>query len=182
MAEAVRQYPMRFRSANFISPRAFNVPANSADAESISTIDSLSGLPVTAAELIQESTNSGDPNTAWPGLIRMTLGENPVDLKALENPDLMQMHVDQARSNVVMGATGVGQEWQDYGASLDRPDPVTGMRYSVLGGGDDNIDSIRRGIQQWAEHLDVAPIMVPHAAHLIFLTHTIELLRKLDLS
>ncbi|MFP3944855.1 MAG: alpha/beta fold hydrolase [Alphaproteobacteria bacterium] len=181
LAEAVYRYPERFASAHFISPRAFQVSREVGDRPN-SIISVFSGLPDEAAELINEAANCLDTEVGWREVIHTTLAENPVDTNALENdPDLMQMHVDQHRSNLVLGANGVSREWAEYGADCDPPPVVPGMAYTVSGGAADNLVGIARGIEDWSGHFNVAPVMIPGAAHLIFLTHTEDLLARLKL-
>jgi pimeloyl-ACP methyl ester carboxylesterase/DNA-binding CsgD family transcriptional regulator len=182
LAEAAHRHPERFASAHFISPRAFRV-SREAEGRPDSIISVFSGLPDEAAELINEAANCLDPEVGWREVIHTTLAENPVDIEALEkNPDLMQMHVDQHRSNLVLGANGVSREWAEYGADFNPPPAVPGVRYTVSGGDADNLVGIRRGIEDWSGHFNVAPIMIPGAAHLVFLTHTEDLLTRLKLA
>lgn len=179
LADAIDRCPDRFESAHFISPRAFNV-TDAAFGDAASPVSNLSGLPIEAAELINEAVDSIDPSVGWRQHIRMTLAENPIDLEALNNPELMQMHIDQARSNLAMGAVGVGNEWRDYGANFNPP-PVSNIRCTVSCGAEDNIVNIRQGAEDWSRHLHVAPITISHAGHLVFLTHTTALLESLGL-
>ncbi len=171
LAETIAAHPSRFSGAAFISPRAFDVPAI-AGGDYVSMVAS---LPLDAGALIMESMAASQTDEGWRAGIRNVLECNPVDMAALEDPALMDMHVRQQRSATVNGFEGQLLEWKDYGEPRCPPD-LPDLPYAVVSGREDNVANVGQGVTDWSAKLGVKPHLVTGAGHLIFLTHTRDVL------
>ncbi|MEL7541665.1 MAG: alpha/beta fold hydrolase, partial [Pseudomonadota bacterium] len=177
LANLIAAYPSRFTGACFISARAFDVSGQTAEDDFVAN---LAALPLDAGALIMESAAGTQTDEGWRESIRLILDENKVDLTALEDSALMDMHVRQQKSVMSEGFVGQLLEWKDYGRDMVPP-ALPDLPYAVIVGRDDFVTHVQRGAQDWAGFLSVDPISVDGAGHLIFLTHTRDVLRATGL-
>lgn len=171
LAQTIAAHPSRFSGAAFISPRAFDIP----ESDGGDYVSMVAKLPLDAGALIMESMAASQTDEGWRVGIRNVLDCNPVDMDALRDPALMDMHVHQQRSATVNGFEGQLLEWKDYGEPRCLPD-MPDLPYVVVSGRDDNLANVSQGVTDWSAKLGVKPHLVTGAGHLIFLTHTRDVL------
>lgn len=181
LAKAIARHPALFSSLCILSPRAFSMK-DILDLEETSPLRSLYGLPEDATGLIHEAIDAVDPKSGWQEIIKMLMKENPTDLALLEDADLMQMHVVQARCNLARGVGGVAKEWREYANDLIPPALPNDIPIQIVFGEDDLLPSIQQGVKDWANFTKTDPIRISNAAHLIFLSHTEQVLEALGTS
>ena len=170
LAEAIAAHPERFSGATFISARAFHVEADEDD-----YVAQVAALPTDAGALIMESLAASQTEEGWRDAVRMVLEVNEVDQRYLDDDALMDMHVRQQRSAACNGFEGQLLEWKAYGKPRVPP-ALPRLPYAVVVGAEDKLAHVAQGTSDWASHLGVEPVLVDGAGHLIFLTHTEDVL------
>ncbi|MEO0882722.1 MAG: alpha/beta fold hydrolase [Pseudomonadota bacterium] len=170
LANTIGAHPDRFSGAVFISPRAFDVEVDDTD-----YVSHVASLPLDAGALVMESFAASQTEESWRAGVEMVLETNPVDLEFLKDDDLMDMHVRQQKSVIRNGYEGQLLEWKAFGLCR-RPPKLPDLPYSVVVGASDNIANIAAGVADWSAALGVEPVSLEGAGHLIFLTHTLDVI------
>ncbi|MEM7661972.1 MAG: alpha/beta fold hydrolase [Pseudomonadota bacterium] len=168
LANTIGAHPDRFSGAVFISPRAFDVDVDEND-----YVSQVASLPLEAGALVMESFAASQTEESWRAGVNMVLEANPVDLRFLEDEALMDMHIRQQKSVIRNGYEGQLLEWKSFG-QCRRPPELPDLPYAVVVGDSDNIANISKGVEDWSSFLDIEPVSVEGAGHLIFLTHTLD--------
>ncbi|MEO1476108.1 MAG: alpha/beta fold hydrolase, partial [Pseudomonadota bacterium] len=168
LADVIERHPDRFAGAAFVSPRAFDVQPDKTN-----YVSHLASLPPDVGALMAESLAASQTEESWRLGVKMVLEANPVDLAFLEDEALMDMHVRQQKSAVRNGVEGYLREWRAFGEPR-RPGSLPDLPYAIISGDSDNLAHIAEGIEDWSDFLNIDPVIVEGAGHLIFLTHTLE--------
>ncbi|MEM6410128.1 MAG: alpha/beta fold hydrolase [Pseudomonadota bacterium] len=170
LADTIAAHPERFSGAVFISPRAFDVELDEDD-----YVSQVGSLSEEAGALVMESFVAGQTEESWRAGIKMVLETNPVDLRHLEDENLMAMHVRQQKSVIRNGYKGQLSEWRSFG-QCRRPPQLPNLPYSVVIGDSDRMVNIVKGVDDWADFLRIQPVYIQDAGHLVFLTHTTDVI------
>ncbi|MEM9668803.1 MAG: alpha/beta fold hydrolase [Pseudomonadota bacterium] len=171
LARVIATHPHRFSGATFVSPRAFEIEPE----HDGGYIAQVAALPLEASALMMESLAASQTDDSWRMGVRMVLEPNPVDLEFLKQDALMEMHVRQQKSAISKGYEGQLLEWRAYGQSI-HPPRLPDLPYAVVTGREDNLAHMADGVKDWSDFAGVEPVVVEGAGHLIFLTHTLDVI------
>ncbi len=175
LTEAIAAAPSRFSGACLIAPRVGKMPNIEPDIDT-SLVESVGTLPMDAATLVLESAVNNTEFGGWEEPIRVVLQDSKVDLQALEDTDIMAMHVHQQRSATSKGVEGQAIELRNYKRSMPYPVLSSDIPISVVYGDDDQLVAKHGGGKAWAEILGIKPHIIKGAGQLLLLTHTRALL------